>query len=56
MTVLVDDPDFTLHVGDVSDVLRTMPDGSVDCVIELNPEYARLAAERTRQLSLLAEA
>lgn len=63
MTVYINDPDLTIHVGDVRDVLAGLPDGSVDCVvtsppailIELNPEYARMAARRLSQLSLLAE-
>lgn len=37
MTVYVDDTDFTLHVGDALDVLRTLPDGSVDCCVTSPP-------------------
>lgn len=34
------DPDFTLYVGDVRDVLATLPDESVDCVATSPPFYA----------------
>jgi DNA modification methylase len=36
----VSDPDFTLHVGDVSDVLAELPDESVDCVVTSPPYWA----------------
>ncbi len=39
MTVLIDDTDFTLHVGDVRDVLATMPDESVHCVVTSPPYW-----------------
>ena len=52
--VLVQDDDFTLHAGDALETLRTLPDGSVNCFIELNESYARLAARRLQQLSLFA--
>jgi DNA modification methylase len=35
----VSDPDFTLYVGDVRDVLRELPDESVDCVATSPPFY-----------------
>lgn len=66
MTPLIDDPDFTLYVGDVRDVLRELEPESVHCTVtsppywglrdyvELSPEYAALAARRLQQLSLLA--
>lgn len=39
MTLYVDDPDFKLHVGDVLEVLATMPDESVDCVVTSPPYW-----------------
>lgn len=39
MTALVDDPDFTLHVGDALDVLRTLPDESVHCCVTSPPYW-----------------
>ena len=45
VTILVQDPDLTIHVGDVRDVLPTLPDESVDCVVtsppylDARPEY-----------------
>jgi len=47
----------TIHVGNVLDVLPTLPAGSVNCVVtyrlgrqfigaELNPEYAEMAERR----------
>lgn len=40
MKPYVQDPDFTLFVGDVRDVLRELPDESVDCVATSPPFYA----------------
>lgn len=37
----VNDPDFVLHVGDVRDVLATLPDESVDCCVT-SPPYLGL--------------
>jgi DNA modification methylase len=37
--VAVDDPDFTLHVGDARDVLPQLPSGIVDCVVSSPPFY-----------------
>ena len=39
VTVLVSDPDLTIHVGDALDVLRTMPDGSVNCCVTSPPYW-----------------
>lgn len=45
MTPYVSDQDFTLYVGDAVDVLRGLPDGSVDCCVtsppylDARPEY-----------------
>lgn len=36
----MDDPDFTLYVGDALETLRLLPDGSVDCVATSPPFYA----------------
>jgi DNA modification methylase len=36
----IDDGDFRLYVGDVRDVLRELPDASVDCVATSPPFYA----------------
>lgn len=35
----VSDPDFTLYVGDVREVLATLPDGSVDCCVTSPPYW-----------------
>jgi DNA modification methylase len=35
----VSDPDFTLYVGDVTDVLATLPDESVHCVVTSPPYW-----------------
>lgn len=40
MKPYVSDPDFTLYLGDVRDVLRELPDASVDCVATSPPFYA----------------
>jgi len=40
MKPYIHDPDFTLYVGDVRDVLRELPDASVDCVATSPPFYA----------------
>lgn len=37
--IYVQDPDFTLHVGDVRDVLKDLPDESVDCVVTSPPYW-----------------
>ncbi|HSE45419.1 MAG TPA: site-specific DNA-methyltransferase [Gemmatimonadales bacterium] len=37
--IYVQDSDFTLHVGDVRDVLRDLPDESVDCVVTSPPYW-----------------
>jgi DNA modification methylase len=45
-------PEFTLHHGEALDVLRTMPDASVDCIIT-DPPYCAGAiseAQRTRAI------
>lgn len=39
MTLHVSDPDFDLHVGNVDDVLRDLPDGSVHCVVTSPPYW-----------------
>src|SRR5262249_2145142 len=39
LTVYVADPDFTLHYGDVTDVLPRLPDSSVHCVITSPPYW-----------------
>ncbi len=39
MNPYVDDTDFTLHVGDVRDVLAGMPDESVHCVVTSPPYW-----------------
>jgi DNA modification methylase len=40
MIPYVADPDFTLYVGDVRDVLAELPDESVHCVVTSPPFYA----------------
>lgn len=37
--LLVSDPDFDLHVGDVRDVLAGLPDESIDCVVTSPPYW-----------------
>jgi DNA modification methylase len=39
VTVLVRDPDLTIHVGDVRDVLATLDNGSVDCCVTSPPYW-----------------
>jgi hypothetical protein len=39
VTPYVDDPDFTLYVGDVREVLAGLPDGSVNCVVTSPPYW-----------------
>ncbi len=39
MSVYLDDGDVVLHLGDVLDVLRAMPDGSVDCCVTSPPYF-----------------
>ena len=39
MTPLISDTDFTLHVGDVRDVLRELPAESVHCVVTSPPYW-----------------
>jgi len=40
VTPFVADPDFTLHVGDVREVLRELPAESTDCALTSPPFYA----------------
>jgi DNA modification methylase len=40
VTPYVDDQDFTLHVGDVRDVLPQLPAESIDCALTSPPFYA----------------
>lgn len=40
MKPFVSDPDFTLYVGDVRDVLRELPEESVHCVVTSPPYWA----------------
>lgn len=35
----LDDPDFTLYVGDARDCLAELPSESVDCVVTSPPYY-----------------
>ena len=37
--IYVEDPDFTLHVGDVRDELPTLADESIDCVVTSPPYW-----------------
>ena len=39
MTPYIDDPDFTLYVGDAAEVLATLPHGSVDCIVTSPPYW-----------------
>ncbi len=39
MTLMVDDTDFTLYVGDVRDVLAGLPAESVHCVVTSPPYW-----------------
>jgi len=39
VTIRIQDADFTLHVGDVREVLRELPSGSVDCVVTSPPYW-----------------
>lgn len=39
MSIYYQDPQVTLHLGDTLDVLRAMPDGSVDCCVTSPPYY-----------------
>ena len=39
MDPFISDPDFTLYVGDVREVLSTLPDESVDCVVTSPPYW-----------------
>jgi DNA modification methylase len=39
MTVYVNDADFVLHLGDVTDCLRELPDESVHCVVTSPPYW-----------------
>lgn len=41
MTVYLADPDFVLYCGDALEVLRSLPDGSVDCCVT-SPPYLGL--------------
>ena len=40
-TIYWSDPNATLHVGDASDVLAAMPDGSADCIVTSPPYWAK---------------
>jgi DNA modification methylase len=39
MTVLVQDPDFTLHAGDALETLRELPDEHVHCIVTSPPYW-----------------
>ena len=39
MSEYITDPDFTLHLGDALDILREMPDRSVDCCVTSPPYW-----------------
>jgi DNA modification methylase len=39
VSLYLQDPDVTLHLGDCLEVLRTLPDGSVDCVVTSPPYW-----------------
>jgi DNA modification methylase len=39
VSILVSDPDLTIHEGDALDVLRGLPDGSVDCCVTSPPYW-----------------
>lgn len=55
MTPYIADVDFSLYVGDVRDVLRELPDGSVDCCVtsppylDARPEYDSLTPSEWRE-------
>ena len=38
--IYVEDPDFTLYVGDVREVLPSLPAESIDCALTSPPFYA----------------
>jgi len=52
VTVFVQDADFTLHVGDVRQVLAELPDESVDCVITSPPYWGLRDYNTEGQLGL----
>lgn len=57
MTVYLNDPDFTLHVGDALTVLRELPDESADCCVTSPPylwlrQYGEDEAEIGRELAI----
>lgn len=52
MTPFVSDPDFTLHVGDVRDVLRELPDESVHCCVTSPPYFGLRDYGVKRQIGL----
>lgn len=54
MTRLVNDPDFTLYVGDALDWLGTLPAGSVDCVVTSPPYWGLRDYSTNGQLGLEA--
>ena len=39
MTVYYEDEQVCLHLGDALDVLRTLPDESVDCIVTSPPYF-----------------
>ncbi len=52
MTPFVQDTDFTLYVGDVREVLATMPDESVQCVVTSPPYWGLRDYQTEGQLGL----
>ncbi len=39
MEALISDPDLTIYVGDALEILRQMPDGSIDCCVTSPPYW-----------------
>lgn len=54
VTLLVQDADFTLHVGDVREVLAGLPDESVQCVVTSPPYWGLRDYAVEGQLGLAA--
>ncbi len=50
--IFVQDSDFTLYVGDVRDVLKTLPAESVDCIVTSPPYWGLRDYGATGQLGL----